>query len=94
MIFEQLPFVLVTKPKQWFRLYDMKSKTNRSNYSVSQVQGDLTGMIVTLEKKYRLYIYIACPMNFDDFGHVTTFCIFMHIKTTLISSKESSSMIN
>ena len=91
MIFEQLLFVLVTKPKQWFRLYDMKSQTKRSNYSVSQVQVDLTGMIATLEKKYRLY---ACPMNFDDFGHVTTICIFTHIKTTLISSKESSSMIN
>ena len=33
-------------------------------------------------------------MNFGDFGHVTTFWIFMHIKTVLISNIESNSMIN
>ena len=32
-------------------------------------------------------------MNFGYFGHVNTVWIFTHIKTTLISNKESSSMI-
>ena len=60
---------------------------------VSQVQGDLTGITFTFENDYRL-VAIACPMNFGDFCHITTFQMFMHIKTPLISNLESSSMIN
>ena len=32
-------------------------------------------------------------MNFGDFGHVTTFRIFMHIKNALISNIEGSGFL-
>jgi len=43
---------------------------------------------ITIQRTQRKYYAIW------DFGHVTTFQIFMHIKTALISSAESNSMTN
>ena len=36
---------------------------------VTQVQGDLTGITITFKINNRL-VAIACPINFEDFGHV------------------------
>ena len=85
-------FVHVTKPKQWFWPFDMVKQQVFKNHLLSQVKGDLKGIIVTFENDYRL-VWLA-PMNLGDFGHIATFWIFTNIKTDLTLNIEGSSVIN
>ena len=82
--------------KALIRLCDTnKEQLFKNHQLVSQVQGDLTDIIFTFEDESRqLQVSIAYPTYFGYFGHMTTFWIFMNIKTMLISHIERSSMIN